>query len=132
MRAEQPITDAELHAAADGVLEPERQATLDAHLTQHPQDAERIAFYRRINAELHRLYDPVLAEPIPASLTRRPRWPWLRLAPARIAAALGWIVVGVAAGWLARDLAFAPTAGPDSARLASLAASVCSACSKRL
>jgi anti-sigma factor RsiW len=103
MTTERPVTEDELHAAADGRLTPERQAEIDAYLAGQPAAADRVGFYRRLNAELHSLYDFMLSEPIPDRLTVRPRprnWRWL----ARVAAAAVLLIgIGAVSGWFARD-----------------------------
>jgi anti-sigma factor RsiW len=115
-----PITDEDLHAYVDGRLDEPRRAALEAWLTAHPSEAERVHQYQRINQELHTLFDPVLREPIPAHLVpaRRPRRGGL---PLRAAAAVLIFLLGGAAGWLARDV---NTPAPSStAALPQLAAS---------
>src|SRR5262245_4253380 len=104
MSDEQPITDAELQAYADGRLGEERSRAVEAWLAARPDDAERIAAYRRLGEELRRAYDPVLDEPLPEWLggahTPRPRW-------RGFARAAGWVTIGLAlgalAGWQVRD-----------------------------
>jgi anti-sigma factor RsiW len=114
--AEPPFGDDDLHAAADDRLPAEREPALDAFLSAHPAEKERVGFYRRLNAELHALFDPVLAEPV--RWTRPPR----RWRPAvRIAAAVALLLAGAASGWFARDLATEPA--PARASLPRLAAS---------
>jgi anti-sigma factor RsiW len=95
------IQDADLHAAADGRLAPERRAAVDAHLAADTEAAAQVEFYRRLNAGLHRLYDPVLEEPAPQVLPRRRH----RLLPAlgRAAAVAVLLLAGAGGGWLARD-----------------------------
>lgn len=100
-----PITEADLQASVDGRLSAERQAEVEAWLREHPQDAERVARYRRQNAALRGAYDPVLNEPVPPQLqalleARRPRGAWMRHAAVLAALALG-AVIGGAAGWFA-------------------------------
>ena len=76
MSEEKPITDADLHAFVDNKTAGERCAQIDAWLAEHPEAAERVADYRRMNEALREAYDPALAEPIPERLTlaatRRP------------------------------------------------------------
>ena len=57
-----PITESELQAYADGRLEPKRRMEVEAWLATRPDEAERIADYRRIAKELRSIYDPVIAE----------------------------------------------------------------------
>jgi anti-sigma factor RsiW len=115
-----PITDEDLHAYVDGRLDEPRRAALEAWLTAHPSEAERVHQYQRINQELHSLFDPVLREPIPAGLVPAPK-PRRRQLPLQAAAAVLVFLLGGAAGWLARD-ATAPASGL-SAALPQLAAS---------
>jgi len=104
MSDEPQITNSELQAYADGRLGEERSRAVEAWLAARPDDAERIAAYRRLGEELRRAYDPVLDEPLPDWLgggrAPRPRWHGF----ARIA---GWVVlgaaIGVVAGWEVRD-----------------------------
>jgi len=105
MSDETPINDAELQAYVDGRLGEERSQVVQAWLATRPEDAERVAMYRRLGEELRRAYDPVLDEPLPEWLVVRggPRRRWLRFA--RVA---GWVALGIAigavAGWEARDV----------------------------
>jgi anti-sigma factor RsiW len=104
MSDEPRFTDSELQAYADGRLDEERSRAVEAWLAARPEDAERVAAYRRLGEDLRRAYDPVLDEPLPEWLggTRAPRARWHSLA--RIA---GWvslgIALGVAVGWQVRD-----------------------------
>ncbi|HJS31413.1 MAG TPA: anti-sigma factor, partial [Alphaproteobacteria bacterium] len=95
-----PIGDDDLHAYVDGRLLPARRAELEAWLADHPEDAMRAQFYARVNAELHRHFDPVLAEPVSDALAHPPK---ARRTPAwqRAAIAATWIAVGATGGWFA-------------------------------
>ena len=97
--ARQP-SEGELHAYADGRVDPERKAAIDAWLAAHPDEAERIETYRRFGEGLRQLYDPVLGEPVPSRLTRSAgaRRRWVSVAMAAMWLAVG-IALGVAAGW---------------------------------
>ena len=96
------ITEADLQACIDGQLPAAAQAEVEAWLREHPQDAERIAQYRRHNAALRGAYEGVLDEPIPENLialTRRsPRFNAMRYAAVLAWVALGG-VIGGAGGW---------------------------------
>lgn len=75
-REEHAVTEADLHAYVDGLLEPDRLALVEAYLAGQPAEAERLRAYQRIGRLLHQAYDPVLGEPVPAALTAgalRPR-----------------------------------------------------------
>jgi anti-sigma factor RsiW len=120
MTAGRAFTDEDLHAAADGRLDPGRLAELEAHLAAHASEAARLTFYRRLNDELHTLFDPVLAEPLPERLTtlrRRRRWPWL----AQAAAALALVIVGGIGGWFARELDYSEATPPGFTDMAARA-----------
>lgn len=95
----QALSDADLHAYVDGQLEEGRRMVVEAWLATHPEDAARVASFRRQNAALHALFDPTLEEPLPARLqraepVRRQGWPLLRYA-----AVLAWMAIGTTLGW---------------------------------
>src|SRR5918998_1132286 len=109
--SEAPITETELQAYADGCLEPERRAAVEAWLAARPEEAERIADYRRLGEAMRAAYDPVLAQPVPQRFIR-PRRPWKRYAVAAGWMALG-IMIGGIAGWQLRDARPAPVSAAD-------------------
>jgi anti-sigma factor RsiW len=98
MTGEPQVSDAELQAYADERLPQERRAALEAWLASHPEDAERVADYRRLGAALRAAYDPVLVEPVPPALERAAR---RQASRRRFAAVAGWVALGFAAGALA-------------------------------
>jgi anti-sigma factor RsiW len=109
--SDQPVTEADLQAYADGKLPEERRADVAAWLAAHPDDAERIESYRRLAEELRSTYHGVLDEPVPERLERA-----LRPAGARRVALLaGLVALGAAlggiAGWQLHD-AWRPVPGP--------------------
>ena len=91
------ITEAELHAYVDGALTPARSAEVEAYLSEHPEDAARIAAYREQVAALRREYDPALKEPLPLrfELPRRAAAPQLL----RYAGIAAGFALGMAVGW---------------------------------
>ncbi|MDX1593292.1 MAG: anti-sigma factor [Gammaproteobacteria bacterium] len=90
------MNEADLHAYVDGHLMPHRRAEVEAYLEAHPDEAARIAAYRRFDASLREAYAPWLEAPVPAHLHD----PVVRTAwPRRIAAAAAWLGIGVALGW---------------------------------
>jgi anti-sigma factor RsiW len=123
MNEQAPVTEAELHAYVDGGLADNRRAEVEAWLAARPEEAERVAAYRRLGEELRAHYQPVLAEPIPAKLIhawrRAPRW-----RAAAVAAA--WIGLGIAvggiAGWQLHALRSAAVTVADGAVMARRAA----------
>ena len=93
-----PVTEAELHAYVDGLLPEARRAEVEAYLSTHAEDAQRVRAWREQSQALHALYDPVLSEALPA----RVRKPALlrRMRPAlRYAAVAAWFALGGVAGW---------------------------------
>jgi anti-sigma factor RsiW len=103
---ERPITDDDLHAFVDGVLDAERRLAVERHLAQYPEAAARVAAWHSVGALLHEATDWKAEEPVPARLyidrlleARRAR----RWQPARVAAGiLLALTVGAGAGWMAR------------------------------
>jgi len=95
-----PITEADLHAYADGQLPAARHAEVEAFLAAHPQDQARVRDWKEQRRALHALLDPVLDEPLPLRLPLAPparRWPWRALAASVAVAA-----VSASAAWIAR------------------------------
>ncbi|HHW77774.1 MAG TPA: anti-sigma factor [Xanthomonadaceae bacterium] len=104
MSAEPPVNEVELHAWVDGRLEPARHAAVEAYLEANPSERQRLTDYRAIDAELHRLFDPALNEPVPASLKLPPARRWTpRAWLARAAVAAGFMLFGGALGWFANE-----------------------------
>ena len=121
--SEPAITEADLQAYADGHLSGERRAAVEAWLAARPEEAERVAAYRRLAHEVRAAYEAMLSEPIPPRLARAaaPRLPWRR-----IAAAAGWVVLGIAvgapAGWQLRPERTVTQVIPDASLMARRAA----------
>lgn len=91
------VTESELHACVDGTLPEARRAEVEAYLASHPEDAERVAAYRRQNEALRVQFGPIADETVPERLqavhTRRAK-PWLRYA-----AVAAWMTLGGVIGW---------------------------------
>ncbi len=126
----QAISEAQLHALADGVLPEEQRAAIDAHLRAHPDDAARVDAWREQNRQLRALFDPVLDETVPPALLQAAspaaaNGAWHRHAM-QAAAAIVLLVAGGAGGWLLRGDEGAPaSASPMSlARSAAIAHAV--------
>jgi anti-sigma factor RsiW len=94
-----PVTEADLHAYIDGVLPQARHLEVEIYLATRPQEVQRLLAYREAGAELRKLFNPVLDEPIPERLlaTARRRGAW----PLRHAAVAALVVASTAAGWFA-------------------------------
>lgn len=102
----QAISEAQLHALADGVLPEEQRAAVDAYLRAHPGDATRVDAWREQNRQLHALFDSVLDETVPPHLVQAASLPaangaWQRHAM-QAAAAIVLVIAGGAGGWLLR------------------------------
>ncbi len=96
-----PIAEDELHAYADGRLDPARLTRVESWLAAHPEHRAQVDEWRKQAAALHRAYDTVLDEPLPARLlppANARRW----LDPRR-AAVVAWIGLGVLIGFVVRD-----------------------------
>jgi anti-sigma factor RsiW len=100
------ISENDLHAYADGELDPARVPEMEAHLAADPEAARHVAAWRRQREALHALFDGVLTEPVPPRLLERPR---PRRPLLRAAAVVGWLALGGVAGWALRG------AGPGTA-----------------
>lgn len=99
-----PVTEEELHAYADGRLDPARRAEVDAWLAAHPDVAQSVAGWRIQNERLHDGFDPVLHEAVPARLIEAARRP-ARFPPLRVAAVLAWLTLGGISGFIVRGYA---------------------------
>ena len=94
--------EALLHAWADDRLDAGQRRAVAAWLEAHPDDARRVADWRRQNDLIRELYGVADEEPVPSHLMlpHLLRRPWRRRALA--AAAVVLLVVGMLGGWLAR------------------------------
>jgi anti-sigma factor RsiW len=101
MTERRSIGDLELCAYLDGELEGAARAEIESWLTAHPDDAARIATWRRHKDALAQLSAEVLNEAVPASLLRaaKGRRPVARYWQ-RAAAAILLVIAGAAGGWL--------------------------------
>lgn len=104
---ERAVGEDELQAYVDERLEPERRPAVEAYLAEHPEEAARIADYRRHSVALRAALDDNRAGEIPERLVRaahgmgsRRRWPHL----ANVAAAVLVLAVGLGGGWALRGV----------------------------
>jgi anti-sigma factor RsiW len=103
------VTEAELHAYVDGLLAAGRRDEVEAYLAAHPEDAQRVRAWREQTQALRELFDPVLAESMPARV--RQRVLLRRARPAlRYVAVVGWLALGSVAGWYLHDYNLAKSA----------------------
>ena len=133
-----PITDADVHAYADGQLAAPRRDAIESALASDAELAGRVAGIRAQSSALRDALDPMLADPIPERLLaaatpprRRRRslaMPWL--APAIGVAAT--LVIGLAVGWYARTALLESQGTPTSfARQAAFAHALYTADARR-
>jgi anti-sigma factor RsiW len=104
------IDEDDFQAFVDGQLPPDRCRAVMAYLAARPEESARMGDYRNLNQELHRLYDEVLYEPLPARLRveryrGRASWwarslSWLGLAELGLAPRAAGIAVLLLAGGL--------------------------------
>jgi len=104
-----PISEDDLQAFVDRVLDAERQAEVTDYLASHPEVARRVAGYRDQRAALRAAFAPVAEAPVPPELDlarmiarrRRPKATSWRAA----AAAVLLLGVGGVAGWSLHEAA---------------------------
>lgn len=125
MKIPSAVTEAELQAYVDGQLPAERQAQVEAHLAERPDEMQRVESYRAQKRELRALFDPVLDEALPQRLKQaaRPRTPWYAqrlvaslviVAASATSGAAAWFARGVLEGDATRLAAAVPAPAPDS------------------
>lgn len=105
MSGERPISEDDLHAYVDGVLEHNRRAVVERHLADNPQTAARVAGWEQANEALCQAVGWKAEEPVPTELNvariaaSRIHRQWT---PARMAASiLVALLVGAGSGWMA-------------------------------
>lgn len=105
-----------LQAYVDGELEAEERAAVEELLARDPEARASVDAWTRQKQLMKQAYDPVLDEPIPASLENalRKRPIWSRIPPQAVAAGLALFLLGAGGGWLAAGHG----AGSPSMRLA--------------
>ena len=109
-----PITEDDLHAYVDGVLESERRAEVTAYLDGHPDVAKRIAGFADQRKLLRKALAPIADEPLPPQLNlsriiesrqqRRLPWGWA-------VAAMLMLSIGGLGGWMMRGAVQASPGG---------------------
>ncbi|GGD11214.1 anti-sigma factor family protein [Aureimonas glaciei] len=107
-----PVGEDDLQAYVDGRLSAERQPKFEAYLAERPETAAALERDREIAEGLRQRLAFKADEPIPTRLrianiraARHDRFAATRL---RIAAVMGWVILGSAGGWLANDVLRAP------------------------
>jgi anti-sigma factor RsiW len=95
-----PISEDDLHAYADGQLDPARLRQVETWLAGHPETRAQVEEWRAQAVSLHRAYDRVLDEPVPARLI--PAANSARWLDAQKLAAVAWLLFGAAIGFFLR------------------------------
>jgi anti-sigma factor RsiW len=98
-----PSELAELHAYVDEQLSPEARQRVETRLANDSEARREVEDYAAISKGIRSLYDPVLKEPVPATMRRRPL-PW-RLPLGAIAASVFLLVTGAWIGMHLKDSA---------------------------
>jgi anti-sigma factor RsiW len=102
MTDRRPITEDDLHAYVDAVLDPTRRTEIDEYLDAHPDVAARVQGYARQRADLRAALGPIAEEPVPPELNLA------RMVETRRRATVGWwraaaavllLCLGAAGGW---------------------------------
>jgi anti-sigma factor RsiW len=100
------VSEDELHAYVDGELPAERRGVVEAWLANHPEDAAKVAAWRKQAELIQARYGAVAGEKIPSQLNvarlayrRRNRW-----IAAAAAAVLAAFATGGVVGWKARGV----------------------------
>ena len=107
-----PITEDDLHAYVDRVLEPERLPQVAAYLNAHPDVARRVAVFTDQRELLRAALTPIAEEPLPTGLKlsriieQRPQHPSLIR---WTAAAMVLMSIGGLLGWSMRNALQAPS-----------------------
>jgi anti-sigma factor RsiW len=94
----EPVSEADLQAYVDGRLDAGRRTAVEAWLAARPDEAERVAAYRRLSGEVRTAYQSMLSEPMPDTLAR---FASHRAPLRRFAVAAAWVVLGAAIGVVA-------------------------------
>lgn len=120
----EPLSDDDLHAYVDGMIDDARRIEVEARLAHDPEAAAKVANWRAQTQALHALFDPVLDEtPTEAmvaaadrlTVTRAAanedrRGAWGGRAALRMAAAVALVVTGSVGGWIGATWSGARTA----------------------
>ena len=62
------VTEEDIHAYVDGILDRHHRSRVEAYLAAHPEEAARVEAYRAQNIGLHVLFDTTPLAPVPEDL----------------------------------------------------------------
>jgi hypothetical protein len=66
LRAEPDLSEFDVQAFADGMLAPERAASVRRYLSSRPEEAHRVAFYSRLNRQMQQAFQASATEKVPS------------------------------------------------------------------
>ena len=115
------LNEEQLHAWLDNELPPDQRAEVEAYLAVEPQEAARVATYRRHDALVRSHFDSVLDEAVPMQIRHQGYGRVLRRA-----AVVAWLAIGGIIGWYAHGLGSdeVPVTTPQWAHRAAVAHAV--------
>ena len=114
--SKRPITEDDLQAFVDNVLDAERRHEVDEYLLTNEEAATRVSAYERQTSALRAAMDPIAQEPVPSRLNlsniaaghRLSFWPrYVQMA----AAAVVLVAVGATGGWMMKGYSLPSTEG---------------------
>jgi len=105
------VTEQDLHAYIDGQLDLRRLSEVELYLRNNPSDFRMVHEYRQINQLLLRQQKQMLCRTVPESLKKiniksRTSLNAFLINPARVAAVVAWLVVGITTGWILKSTDF--------------------------
>lgn len=110
------VSNAELQAYVDGLLDPDERSRVEAFLSSSPEERERLEAYRRQNMLLHRLYDwPGYRAPsygqdaLLRKLSRKMQLQRYVLCGLRVASVAGVLVLVAVGSWASYEWVKLPT-----------------------
>jgi len=97
------ITEFEFQAYVDGELDAARHDEVTLYLKQHPEKATEIDDYQRYNLEMRQLFEPILKQEMPDSMSlQTPQKPAF-FSYAQAASLLLAVTIGGVVGWVSHD-----------------------------
>jgi len=97
------ISEIEFQAYVDNELDATRHAEVKSFLKQHPEKAAEIEDYQRYNLDMRQLFEPVLKQDIPDSMSLEAPKKSVLFSYAQAASLLLALTIGSVIGWLSHD-----------------------------
>lgn len=114
MMGDRPISEDDLHAYIDGVLDEGRREAVRRYLNAHPEAQRRVAAYSEQGQALRDALAPLADQPLPPELSLKSIVERRRNALAgrrQVAAAAAILCIGGLSGWFAREAVSPPARG---------------------